>query len=85
MALKNLVIEAFIPDEEAQKVARRATWDAEAEAWVLERVSEEGRREQATGKRPVSASNVRRPTSDFAKVRRAIYVCPNRFMARHSG
>jgi len=68
MALKNLVIEAFIPDEEAQKVARRATWDAEAEAWVLERVSEEGRREQATGKRPVSASNVRRPTSDFAKI-----------------
>jgi len=68
MALKNLVIEAFIPDEEAQKVARRATWDEEGEAWVLERVSDEGRREQATGKRPVSASNTRRPTSDFAKI-----------------
>lgn len=71
MALKSLVIEAFVPPDEVQKVTRRAEWDEEKEQWILERLSEEGRREQAGGKRPVSASNIRRPTSDFAKVTRA--------------
>ena len=53
------------------KVMRRAHWDEERELWVLERLSDVGKREEvATGtvKRPVSASGQRRPMSEFAKV-----------------
>ena len=67
MALKNLVIEAFIPPDEVQKVQSRAQWDDQKEQWALERVSDFAKREVATSKRPVSAANVRRPTTDFAK------------------
>jgi kinesin family protein 3/17 len=37
-----MVIEAFIPPEEVQKVMRRAHWDEEREVWVLERLSDLG-------------------------------------------
>ena len=53
------------------QVMRRAHWDDEREVWVLERLSDVGKREVvATGtvKRPVSASGQRRPTADCAKV-----------------
>mmetsp|Transcript_30808 Transcript_30808/g.87134 ORF Transcript_30808/g.87134 Transcript_30808/m.87134 type:complete len:456 (-) Transcript_30808:81-1448(-) len=68
MALKNLVIEAFVPPDEVQKVQSRAQWDDQKEQWVLERISDFTKREQATSKRPVSAANIRRPTTDFAKM-----------------
>eukprot|EP00191_Tetraselmis_sp_GSL018_P019273 CAMPEP_0177590532 /NCGR_PEP_ID=MMETSP0419_2-20121207/7465_1 /TAXON_ID=582737 /ORGANISM="Tetraselmis sp., Strain GSL018" /LENGTH=750 /DNA_ID=CAMNT_0019081115 /DNA_START=182 /DNA_END=2434 /DNA_ORIENTATION=- len=72
MALKTLVIEAFVPAEEVAKVQRRAKWDEEREQWDLEPISAEGRREQASGRRPVSASNVRRPMSGFAKMAQSV-------------
>lgn len=48
---------------------KRAHWDDEREVWVLERLSDVGKREVAAGvpRRPVSAAGQRRPTSDFAK------------------
>lgn len=72
MQLKNMVIEAFIPSEEVQKVMRRAHWDEEREVWVLERLSDIGKRDTGNVKRPVSASGQRRPTSDFAKLANAM-------------
>ncbi|PNH06269.1 Kinesin-II subunit [Tetrabaena socialis] len=74
MQLKDMVIEAFIPPEEVQKVMKRAHWDDEREVWVLERLSDIGKRETASGqsRRPVSASGQRRPTSDFAKLANAM-------------
>ncbi len=53
---------------------KRAHWDDEREVWVLERLSDIGKRETATGasRRPVSASGQRRPTSDFAKLANAM-------------
>jgi kinesin family member 3B len=55
-------------------VMKRAHWDDEREVWVLERLSDVGKRESATGatRRPVSASGQRRPTSDFAKLASAM-------------
>jgi len=72
MQLKDMVIEAFIPPEEVQKVMRRAHWDEEREVWVLERLSDLGKRDTQLLKRPVSASGQRRPTSDFAKLANAM-------------
>eukprot|EP00798_Chlamydomonas_sp_ICE-L_P012352 gene12352-15530_t len=75
MQLKDMVIEAFIPTEEVQKVMRRAHWDDEREVWVLERLSDiMSKRDPATStmRRPVSASGTRRPTSDFAKLASAM-------------
>ncbi|MEW5311561.1 MAG: hypothetical protein WDW38_003270 [Sanguina aurantia] len=74
MQLKDMVIEAFIPPEEVQKVMKRAHWDDEREVWVLERLSDLGKREVAAGnvKRPVSASGQRRPTSEFSKLASAM-------------
>lgn len=53
---------------------KRAHWDDEREVWVLERLSDIGKRETAQGasRRPVSASGQRRPTSDFAKLANAM-------------
>lgn len=54
---------------------KRAHWDDEREVWVLERLSDIGRRESQAGvgpRRPVSAAGQRRPTSDFAKLANAM-------------
>jgi hypothetical protein len=52
----------------APQVMRRAHWDEEREVWVLERLSDVGRRDGGSGfKRPVSAAGARRPVTDFAK------------------
>lgn len=56
----------------AAQVMKRAHWDYEREVWVLERLSDMGRREQPMSKRPVSASGQRRPVSDFAKLANAM-------------
>lgn len=56
------------------RVMRRAHWDGEREVWVLERLSDVGKREAAAvvNRRPVSAAGVRRPTSSFAKIANAM-------------
>ena len=51
---------------------RRAHWDDEREVWVLERLSDIGKRDAGALKRPVSASGTRRPTSDFARLASAM-------------
>jgi hypothetical protein len=58
--------EASAPRARPQ-VMRRAHWDEEREVWVLERLSDVGRRDGGVLKRPVSAAGQRRPISDYAK------------------
>lgn len=54
------------------QVMKRAHWDEEREVWVLERLSDVNKRDAATLKRPMSGSNMRRPTSEFAKMATAM-------------
>jgi len=71
MRLKDLVIDLFVPTEETHKVMRRAAWDEERDLWVLERL-QAAATEAPAAKRPVSASGLRRPTTDFTKVATAM-------------
>lgn len=71
MRLKDLVIDLFVPVEETYKVMRCAAWDDDRELWVLDKPREQ-QREAVVAKRPVSASGLRRPTTDFTKVANAM-------------
>lgn len=71
MRLKDLVIDLFVPVEETYKVMRCAAWDDDRELWVLGKPREQ-QREAVVAKRPVSASGLRRPTTDFTKVANAM-------------
>jgi len=68
--LKNLVIDNFIPPEEAQKIQKRAQWDDEKGEWILQRINYAGNNVRA--KRPFSDSGARRPVSEFAKIASAM-------------
>ena len=73
LKLKELIISAFVPREESEKVRQAAVWDDEAECWVLQRLRRELASDQsAKAKRPVSASGLKRPMSDYAKIASAM-------------
>lgn len=72
MRLKELVIDLFVPVEEVQKVTHHAKWNEDREQWVLHREGDATRKSFHVAKRPVSASGLRRPTSDFTKTANAI-------------
>jgi kinesin family member 3B len=65
MQLKELVIDLFIPIEEVQKVVSQARWDDATETWTREQL--QSKRADRLARRPVSASGLRRPTSEFTK------------------
>ena len=71
MRLKELIIDLFIPAEEVGKVTRGARWNDEQELWTLE-APRDVKREVKAAKRPVSASGLRRPTTDFTKTANAM-------------
>lgn len=71
LRLKELVIDLFVPAEEVGKVTRSARWDDEQELWTLE-ATRDVKREVKAAKRPVSASGLRRPTTDFTKTAHAM-------------
>ena len=71
MALKELVIDLFVPEEEVKKVTRDARWNAEAATWSMEPRADV-KRSTKTAKRPVSASGLRRPTTEFTKTANAM-------------
>ena len=71
MRLKELVIDLFVPMEEVQKVTHHAKWNEDREQWVLHRDSDNRKKSVQVTKRPVSASGLRRPTSDFTKTANA--------------
>lgn len=72
MRLKELVIDLFVPMEEVHKVTNYAKWNDEREQWILHRDTETKRKSVQVAKRPVSASGLRRPTSDFSKTANAV-------------
>ena len=79
LQLKNKIISSFIPIEETKKVMKRAQWDDEREAWLLERLTNissgsgvSDPAQSATLRRPVSASGAKRPVSEYAKVAAAL-------------
>lgn len=75
LQLKNKIISSFIPVEETKKVMKRAQWDEEKDAWLLERLSDSQGGGDAAGaqlRRPQSASGAKRPVSEYAKVAAAL-------------
>ena len=66
LKLKELVIDSFVPPEDAKKIEGRAVWDETTETWGLQKPQPE--KPQAQAKRPMSAAGIRRPTSDYAKM-----------------
>ena len=73
LKLKELIIASFVPREESEKVKQAAIWDDEHECWVLERLrKEEPAGKSSKAKRPVSASGLKRPMSDYAKIASAM-------------
>lgn len=72
LKLKELIISAFVPREESEKVKQAAIWDDEHECWVLERLRKDVPEKSAKAKRPVSASGLKRPMSDYAKIASAM-------------
>jgi len=59
--LQNMVIEAFVPNEEVKKLEMRAVWDDDgAEQWRLKPLSEA--RDDAASQRPKSHPSLLRPT-----------------------
>ena len=66
MRLKELVISLFVPEEERSKVTCAARWSEERDLWVIDRAAAAKKLAKAA-KRPVSASGLRRPTTDFTK------------------
>ena len=65
-SLKELVINLFVPLEEVNKVMHAAKWNEDGEFWSMDRVPE-AKKAARPAKRPVSASGLRRPTTDFTK------------------
>ena len=70
LKLKELVIDSFVPPEDAKKIEGRAVWDETTETWGLQKPQPE--KPQAQAKRPMSAAGIRRPTSDYAKMATAL-------------
>ena len=68
LQLKNKIISSFIPVEETKKVMKRAQWNEEKDAWLLERLSTVSDADQSAMRRPLSASGSKRPVSEYAKV-----------------
>ena len=73
LQLKNKIISSFIPVEETKKVMKRAQWDEEKDAWLLERLTPVDSDAAGGGlRRPQSASGAKRPVSEYAKVAAAL-------------
>jgi kinesin family member 3B len=71
MRLKELVIDLFVPAEMAKKVMRDVRWNDAEELWTIVPQGDV-RRDVRGAKRPVSASGLRRPTTDFTKTANAM-------------
>ncbi|GBF99862.1 kinesin-ii motor subunit [Raphidocelis subcapitata] len=74
-ALKDAVIDAFVPPEEVSKVMRRAAWDDDSESWSLQPPPPEPPAAPGAapgdgrpfGPRPVATPGARRPVSALAR------------------
>ena len=63
--LQNMVIEAFVPNEEVTKLERRALWEEDSGTWRLTALSEA--RDKESEARPKSHESLLRPTCFIAR------------------
>eukprot|EP00742_Colponemidia_sp_Colp-10_P004246 GILJ01004530.1.p1 GENE.GILJ01004530.1~~GILJ01004530.1.p1 ORF type:complete len:795 (-),score=178.48 GILJ01004530.1:126-2510(-) len=68
--LKNSVIENFIPPEEVSKIESRAEWSDENDEWIIPRIQYAGN--SVRPKRPPSAVGLKRPTTEYSRIARAM-------------
>ena len=68
LKLKDLIINNFIPEDYAKGIEKRATWNQEEDAWVVQKLDLSGNRIRSA--RPVSNSTLRRPESEYARQRK---------------
>ena len=66
--LKQLIVDYFIPPDIVELLSRKAQWDEASDEYVLMRKNLVGN--AMKGRRPVSATGLRRPESQFAKHRK---------------
>mmetsp|Transcript_13724 Transcript_13724/g.39041 ORF Transcript_13724/g.39041 Transcript_13724/m.39041 type:complete len:420 (-) Transcript_13724:58-1317(-) len=69
LKLKTLVMDSFIPVKDIQGTQERAVWDAEEDEWMIvpAKIDKDTR-----PVRPASALGYPRPTSEFARINRAM-------------
>jgi len=65
---KQLVLDYFIPPDIVEMLNRKAQWDEQSDAWIIPRKHLVGN--GMRGRRPVSATGLRRPETDYAKHRK---------------
>jgi kinesin family member 3B len=68
LKLKDMILDNFVPPDEVEQLHRRATWNEEDENWQVARMDLAGNKLRA--RRPVSATGLRRPESEFARHRK---------------
>jgi kinesin family protein 3/17 len=68
LKLKDLIISNFIPEDYAKGIEKRATWNQEEDAWVVQKLDLSGNRVRSP--RPVSSSKLRRPETEYARQRK---------------
>lgn len=68
LKLKKLIMESFVPLREVQNTQSRAVWDAEEDEWTIAPPEPQSRELI----RPSSIFGLPRPTSDFARMSRAM-------------
>mmetsp|Transcript_29078 Transcript_29078/g.65812 ORF Transcript_29078/g.65812 Transcript_29078/m.65812 type:complete len:796 (-) Transcript_29078:211-2598(-) len=69
LKLKTLIMESFVPMKDVQNTHQRAVWDAEEDEWRVRpaKIEKENR-----PIKPPSAFGLPRPTSEFARINRAM-------------
>jgi len=68
LKLKELLINNFIPEDEARKLERRAQWDDDNDTWFIPKLDIAGN--QIRPRRPVSANGLRRPETEYSRQRK---------------
>jgi len=68
MKLKSLILENFVPPNEAAKVEKRAIWSEEEDEFAIPKIEISGNSFRV--KRPGSAVGLKKPTSEYARIAR---------------
>jgi kinesin family member 3B len=68
LQLKDMIVQAFIPAHEHEKLQQRAEWSNEQETWIMKPTQDAD--QLLAMKRPSSSKQESRPTSEFARISR---------------
>lgn len=69
LKLKTLIMESFVPMKEIQNIQERAEWDPEEDEWRIAPMKME---KENLSSRPSSCLGLPRPTSEYARISRAM-------------